>query len=92
MIDVNAKCFYPVPKVESAIVRLVPRPKSEWWDINTTKLNHVVTNAFGQRRKTILNSLKNIFNKEQFLQANIDITKRAENLTIDEYIKLSKLI
>ena len=92
MIDVSAKCFYPAPKVESAIVRLVPRPQNEWQDINEQKLNHIVTNAFSQRRKTILNSLKSIFTKEQLVDAGIDITKRAENLSIYDYIKLSKLI
>ena len=92
MIDVSAKSFHPAPKVESAIVRLVPKLKSDWQDINEIKLNHVVTNAFSQRRKTILNSLKNVFTKEQLINAGIDISKRAENITVDQYIALSKLI
>ena len=92
MIDVAARCFYPSPKVESAIVRLIPKPPGDWQHIDEKRLNYIVTSAFSQRRKTILNSLKGIFTKDVLLNAGIDVTKRAENLTVAEYINLSKLI
>ena len=89
MLDVNRDCFEPIPKVESAIVRLIPRPIEEWDTINAIKLNQVVGSAFSQRRKTIHNSLKNVVAADIFEKLNIDVKKRAENLTVSEFIQLS---
>ncbi len=91
MLDVPNDAFDPRPKVESAIVRLKPKPKEMWHNINEKKLNHIVTNAFSKRRKTIANSLKNIISIEILDQLGIDKQKRAENLTIAEYLALANL-
>ena len=90
ILDVSATSFDPAPKVESAIVKLIPKPISETINIDKTRLNQVVTAAFNQRRKTIANSLKNIIAVEKLAQLGIDPKKRAENLTVPEYLLLSK--
>lgn len=87
MLDVNKECFNPAPKVESAIVRLIPKLKDNL--IDAKKLNLVVTAAFNQRRKTISNSLKNIILPETLIVRGIDPKKRAENLSVAEYVALS---
>lgn len=92
MLDVAKECFDPIPQVESAIIRLTPKPKEQWEKVNQKKLNEIVTNAFNQRRKTIQNSLKNLVSSEILEKLNIDLKKRAENLTVAEYIALANTI
>lgn len=90
MLEVPHESFNPAPKVESAIVKLIPKVSEETINIDSKKLNQVVTSAFNQRRKTITNSLRNIISTEKLQELGIDIKKRAENLTIQEYIALAK--
>ena len=92
MLDVAKECFQPMPQVESAIVRLVPKEKALWQDIDEKKLNLVVTKAFSGRRKTISNSLKNLISVATLQELGIDTKKRAENITVAEYIALSQSI
>lgn len=92
MLDVAAIYFTPQPKVESAIVRLKPLKECSQYNVNENTLNLVVTHAFNQRRKTIGNSLKNIIKPEIFVELGIDTGKRAENLSVDEYILLANSI
>lgn len=92
VLDVSADAFNPKPKVESAIIRIKPKALDQWQMVDTHKLNQVVTLAFNQRRKTINNSLKKLITVEQLSQLEIDPKLRAENLTVAQYIELSKLI
>ena len=91
MLDVASECFTPAPKVESAIVRLKPKPREMWEHIDEKKLNHIVTAAFSKRRKTIRNSLNNIISLEVLERLGIDSTSRAENLSVSDYLKLATL-
>ena len=90
--EVPAESFDPIPKVMSAIVKLIPheKPPVEIKDITT--LNKIVTTAFSQRRKTIRNSLKTLISEEQMITLNIDPTLRAESITLSEFAQLSYLI
>lgn len=92
LLDVPPESFYPAPKVDSAIVSLTPRTDYDWHQVDETKLNHVVSKAFSQRRKTISNSLKGLFSSEQLIEAGIDPLLRPENIELEKYISLSKLI
>ena len=92
LLDVPPESFYPAPKVDSAIVSLTPRNDYDWHQVDETKLNHVVSKAFSQRRKTISNSLKGLFSSEQLIEAGIDPLLRPENIELEKYISLSKLI
>ena len=89
MLDVGKEFFTPAPKVESAIVRLKPKAREKWQDVDEKKLNNIVTAAFSKRRKTIRNSLNNIISSETLATLGIDSGKRAENLTVAEYLKLA---
>jgi 16S rRNA (adenine1518-N6/adenine1519-N6)-dimethyltransferase len=92
MLDVKKESFHPVPKVESAIIHLTKKPKEEWQSIDAKKLNFIVSQAFNQRRKTISNSLGATISRDTLKELDIDPQKRAENLTVSEYILLSKII
>ncbi len=91
--DVPANVFVPPPKVTSAIVSLIPReqPLAEA-DLST--LEKVTAAAFGQRRKMLRASLKQITPETEtiLVACNIDPTRRAETLTIEEFCALARAL
>ena len=88
LFAVPPTAFQPIPKVDSAFVRLTPISRVIA-AANLNNLKDITTLAFNQRRKTIQNSLKNMFSKTDFLNLNIDPCLRPEQLTIENYISLS---
>jgi 16S rRNA (adenine1518-N6/adenine1519-N6)-dimethyltransferase len=82
---VPPESFNPAPRVESAIVHLKPLRQPKTKDIRV--LEKVVKLAFSQRRKTLRNCLKSILTQ---VQTDIDLSKRAEMLTIDDFITLTQ--
>lgn len=92
LFKVPPTAFYPIPKVDSAIVRLIPKTKKNIVAKNLDHLEKIVKLAFGQRRKTIQNSLKPLITTEQLQAINIDPQLRAENLTVDEFVNISNLL
>ncbi|MDP9195902.1 MAG: 16S rRNA (adenine(1518)-N(6)/adenine(1519)-N(6))-dimethyltransferase RsmA [Pseudomonadota bacterium] len=92
LFQVPARAFTPPPKVDSAIVHLVPRnmPQNEAvsWDI----MERLVAAAFGQRRKMLRASLRSLIpDTESFLQpAGIDPQARAETLEVEDFVRLAK--
>ncbi|GAA6170517.1 16S rRNA (adenine(1518)-N(6)/adenine(1519)-N(6)) -dimethyltransferase RsmA [Colwellia sp. KU-HH00111] len=92
VMEIGPEAFNPAPKVDSAIVRLIPHKtiKNPVKDINA--LNTVCLAAFNQRRKTIRNGFKKLISVEQLASLNIDANLRPENLTIDDYITLANFI
>lgn len=89
LLQVPPTAFNPIPKVDSAIIELIPRDSKEYIYVNEANLAKVVTQAFSKRRKTIANSLANLIPQQSISNLDIDVSKRAENLTIDEFIRLS---
>jgi 16S rRNA (adenine1518-N6/adenine1519-N6)-dimethyltransferase len=92
VMEIGPEAFKPAPKVDYAIVRLIPHKviKNPVKDINA--LNTVCLAAFNQRRKTIRNGFKKLISVEQLESLNVDANLRPENLSIDEYIKLANFI
>ena len=54
-------------------------------------MDEIIRMAFNQRRKKIRNSLKELFIPEMIVECGIDPNQRAENLSVDDYIKLSEI-
>ncbi len=92
LFDVPPSAFYPAPKVMSSILRLSPKavPAIEAKDF--ALFQKIVTAAFSQRRKTLKNTLKNHANASVFVAADIDPGLRAETLTVDQFVGLSKAV
>ena len=89
VLEVPPTSFKPAPKVDSAVVKLIPY-KEKPYQVNDVKiLSRVTTEAFNQRRKTIRNSLSNMFTAEQLVELNIDPNLRAENITVQQYCQLA---
>lgn len=92
MMEIGPEAFKPAPKVDSAIVRLVPHKTIENPVKDINALNTICLAAFNQRRKTIRNSFKKLMTVEQLESLNIDANLRPENLPLDDYIKLANFI
>lgn len=92
LFEVNPGVFTPQPKVTSAIVQIIPRKNVE--NIEFAKLEKVVAAAFNQRRKMIRSTLSSVLsNVEKSLQdLSIDPKLRAENLSIEDFYKITKSI
>jgi len=88
LFRVSKNCFYPKPKVDSRVVNF------EFTDELISKVSNedffrkFVRGAFGTRRKTLRNSLKNININVNELKIDFDFTRRAENLSVIEFIEL----
>jgi 16S rRNA (adenine1518-N6/adenine1519-N6)-dimethyltransferase len=84
--------FDPPPKVESAMVRMLPRPASQLLAKDEKKFAHIVTAAFSQRRKTIRNTLNHFLAPDDFTQLQLDPKLRAENLSVADYIHIANYV
>jgi 16S rRNA (adenine1518-N6/adenine1519-N6)-dimethyltransferase len=92
LFTVPPGAFRPPPKVDSAIVRLVPRALPDDERNALPALDRVVRAAFSQRRKTLRNTLKDLVDGDGFDQAGIDPALRAERLSLDEFRRLASVI
>lgn len=88
LFTVAPQCFRPVPRVESAIVRLTPRTELLITLNEHDAFADLVRQAFSQRRKTLKNTLKGLCDINQMKAAGIDHGKRPQELEIDDYIRL----
>ena len=89
VLEVPPSAFKPAPKVDSAVVKLIPYKQKPYLVNDVKILSRLTTEAFNQRRKTIRNSLSNMFSVEQLIELDIDPTLRAENLTVQQYCQLA---
>lgn len=84
--------FRPAPKVDSAIVRLIPHATLPHRADDYACFANVVKHAFGQRRKTLRNALREVCNLEDFSAANIDPRLRAEVLAVADFVRLANVV
>jgi len=85
IFTVSKESFDPQPKIESSILyfKTITNPLTQ----NTELLEKIVKTSFTQRRKTLKNCLKSILSQEQ---TEIDLSRRAEMLSIENFITLMK--
>lgn len=88
--DVPPQAFTPPPKVTSSVVHLVPRESPLPADV--VKLGRVTEAAFGQRRKMLRQSLKSLGGDRVLAATGIDGTRRAETLSVEEFVRLANAI
>lgn len=90
--------FVPQPNVDSIVIALRVRPERKYRVDSEDLFFKVVKAAFGQRRKTLLNSIASMGNlskdmvKEALEEAGIDPKRRGETLSLDEFANLSNVI
>jgi 16S rRNA (adenine1518-N6/adenine1519-N6)-dimethyltransferase len=89
LFTVPPEAFEPAPKVESAFVRCVPHASLPYVAKDEILFAKVVTAAFGQRRKTLRNTLKGLLDDDGFNALNIDSQLRAENLRVADFVTIA---
>lgn len=92
LFDVPSESFFPEPKVDSLFLRLKPKENKDLEYLDIECLQNVTLKAFTKRRKKISSGLKELLTKEDLKKINIDPGLRPENLTIADYISITKYI
>ena len=92
LFNVPPYAFEPAPKVDSAILRLLPRPEFDEQIDDFSRYEKLVRQAFSQRRKTLKNTLKKICSAEQIEQAGLSPSQRAEELSVADFVSLYRII
>ena len=88
--EVSANNFFPQPKVNSSVIEIIPRKKN----FNYENLDKILKKSFLHRRKILKNNLKNlsIEIKKKIKEKGINLSSRPQDLSPDDYIKLSKIL
>lgn len=86
LYDVNEQCFMPPPKVKSGVIRLLPKKQPVIMK-DEKSFFRLVKTAFNQRRKTLRNAVKELF--EPTILKDELFTKRAEQLTVEQFAELT---
>ena len=93
VIEVSKNSFYPAPEVTSAVIKLTRKEKTNYQIDNEELFLKVNRLMFKQRRKTIVNNLKDVYNKESILdilnKLNISESARSESLSVEQIINFS---
>ena len=92
LFTVPPGAFQPPPKVDSAVVRLIPHPEPPVAVPGARRLGEVVARAFGQRRKTLRNALRGLADEAAFEAAGVTPGRRAETLTLEEFAALTRAV
>jgi 16S rRNA (adenine1518-N6/adenine1519-N6)-dimethyltransferase len=95
--QVSRNCFYPVPKVDSAVIRLVPKEPTLFPPGGERAFREVVRAAFSKRRKTLFNALRSSLKtdiagdrlRKILGECGIDPQQRPETLSSEEYARLA---
>ena len=88
LLEVPPESFDPAPKVDSAVVRMIPHPTLPHQAQDEQQLAHIVQVAFAQRRKTLRNNLKGVLDDEGFASLGIDPGIRPENLPVGGFVAI----
>ena len=89
LFTVPPGAFRPAPKVDSAVVRLVPRAPETIGIRDRELFARVVRDAFGQRRKTLRNALSKICDADAIAAASVRPDARAEQLEVADFVRLA---
>jgi 16S rRNA (adenine1518-N6/adenine1519-N6)-dimethyltransferase len=92
LFAVPAGAFRPAPKVDSAVVRLVPLGDAKPEIADVALFARIVAAAFGQRRKTMRNAVSTICDEAALRRVGIDPAARGETLSVGEFVRLANAL
>ncbi|WP_347556041.1 16S rRNA (adenine(1518)-N(6)/adenine(1519)-N(6))-dimethyltransferase RsmA [Robbsia sp. KACC 23696] len=92
LMDVPPGSFDPPPKVNSAIVRMLPHRVVDLPDVDQGVFSSVVTAAFSQRRKMLRNTLSVYRDQIDFDAIGFDLSRRAEDVPVSEYVDVAQRV
>lgn len=91
LLDVPPEAFDPPPQVQSAVVRMVPRPASELGGVSASALEDLMRASFAQRRKLLRHSL-GAWLEQQGYAGNFNLQRRAQEVSVGEYVELARAL
>jgi 16S rRNA (adenine1518-N6/adenine1519-N6)-dimethyltransferase len=89
---VKPSCFTPPPKVDSAIIKIIPFREIPFRANNEKLFADIVREAFNHRRKTLRNCLRSYLTPEQFEALEINPMQRPEEISVADYVKMANYI
>ncbi len=89
LFSVPAHLFFPKPEVDSAVIRFTFRTAPEEQLINPALFRELVRRTFGQRRKMLRNSLLTFCQNGTIQKLEIDLSRRPESLSVQEFVQLA---
>ncbi|MDB4815964.1 16S rRNA (adenine(1518)-N(6)/adenine(1519)-N(6))-dimethyltransferase RsmA [Gammaproteobacteria bacterium] len=89
---IEPESFFPKPKVDSVFIRFDPIKGRSLNDPIAIKLQEVTKITFMHKRKMIGKSLQKILSENQLAQLDIDSKSRPENLSVEDYVKIAKVL
>jgi len=92
LFNVPPGCFRPPPKVDSAIVRMAPRPPAELQALDEKAFSTLVTQAFTRRRKTLRNALQGLLDETGIREAGLDAEARPETVDVDGFVRAANVM
>ena len=92
LLEIPPESFDPAPKVMSQFVRLIPYEGNSFGIKDDAVFFNVVKDAFSMKRKMLRNNLKALLSAEEIEALGIDPKVRAENLHIEDFVKLSNYL
>ena len=90
VLEVSPEAFDPQPKVNSAVVRMIPRIDFNLNDVQWALLERVVAAAFSQRRKMLRTNLQTF--ADTLSLTEIELKSRAQDISVDRYIEWAKAL
>jgi 16S rRNA (adenine1518-N6/adenine1519-N6)-dimethyltransferase len=92
LFGVPPEAFDPPPKVQSAVIRMIPRDPGERPQVDEAALRRVLGTAFAQRRKMLRSTLKPLFSAEALQALDVAPTARAEELSLADFVRLARAL
>ena len=92
ILDVPATAFRPAPKVESAVLRILPLERASGEACDEALLASLVASAFAQRRKTLRNTLRNYLGGEDFATLGVAPEARAQELAVADFMRIASYV
>jgi len=92
LFQVPAESFSPIPKVQSAIVRLIPHAEPPVLIESLDTFERLVSQIFSMRRKTLRNSLRGMLSSSQIESIGVDPGLRPEAISLQQFAELSRLV
>jgi 16S rRNA (adenine1518-N6/adenine1519-N6)-dimethyltransferase len=89
VLAVPAGAFRPVPRVESAVVRMAPYAPLPHPAADEAAFGRIVAAAFSRRRKTLRNALQSYFRSGDFERVGVDAGLRAQDLRVEDFVRLA---
>lgn len=89
LLDVAPEAFYPPPKVDSAVVRMIPHAQRPATAQDEALFAQIVLEAFGQRRKTLRNNLHARLKDSDFEALGIAPSRRAESVSVADFVRIA---